>query len=82
MGSNLGKIFEQMINPLVDLVSYLLNALIKVKFSGENIKYLSTVLIVAFKDVKLTDEKKKKKIRKILVLLNFVNVFIGTKLKL
>ena len=55
MGSNLGKIFEQVINPLVDLVSYLLNVLIKVKFSGENIKYLSTVLIVAFKDVKLTD---------------------------
>ena len=60
MGSHLGKIFEQVINPSVDLVSYLLNVLIKVKFSGENIKYLSTVLIVAFKDVKLTDEKKKK----------------------
>ena len=40
MGSNLGKIFEQLINPSVDLVSYLLNVLIKVKFSGENIKIL------------------------------------------
>ena len=40
MGSHLGKIFEQVINPSVDLVSYLLNVLIKVKFSGENIKIL------------------------------------------
>jgi len=82
-GADLGKIYDQGQNPSDELLSEILNLLIYVKSSGENIKYLSTALLTAFKDVKIEgDEKKKKKFEKFLGILNLVNVFIGAKVKL
>ena len=81
-GADLGKIYTEGGNPSDDLVAEILNVLVSVKSSGENVKYLSTALIAAFKDVKLADEKKQKKLEKLLGFLNLVNVFIGAKLKL
>lgn len=80
-GADLGKLFTEGQNPSDDLVAEILNVLIKVKSSGENIKYLTTAIIAAFKELKITDEKKKKKLEKFLGFLNLVNAFIGAKLK-
>ena len=82
-GADLGKIYDQGQNPSDELLSEILNLLIYVKSSGENIKYLSTALLTAFKDVKIEgDAKKQKKLEKFLGILNLVNVFIGAKVKL
>ena len=81
-GADLGKIYDEGGNPSDDLMSEILNLLITIKSSGVNIKYLTTALITAFKDVKITDEKVKKKFQKFLGFLNLVNVFIGAKIKL
>ena len=80
-GADLGKIYTEGGNPSDELISEIFNVFLKIDSSGENIKYLSTALIAAFKDVKLTDEKKQKKLQKFLGFLNLVNVFIGAKLK-
>ena len=80
-GADLGKIYTEGGNPSDELISEIFNVLLKIDSSGENVKYLSTALIAAFKDVKLADEKKQKKLQKILGFLNLVNVFIGAKLK-
>ena len=80
-GADLGKLYAEGGNPSDDLIAEIFNVLLSVKSSGENLKYLSTALIAAFKDVKLEDEKKKKKLEKFLGFLNLVNVFIGAKLK-
>ena len=82
-GADLGKIYDQGQKPSDELLSEILNLLIYVKSSGENIKYLSTALLTAFKDVKIEgDAKKQKKLEKFLGILNLVNVFIGAKVKL
>ena len=80
-GADLGKIYTEGGNPSDELISEIFNVLLKIDSSGENVKYLSTALIAAFKDVKLSDEKKQKKLQKFLGFLNLVNVFIGAKLK-
>ena len=80
-GADLGKLYAEGGNPSDELISEIFNVLVSVKSTGENLKYLSTALIAAFKDVKLEDEKKKKKLEKFLGFLNLVNVFIGAKLK-
>ena len=80
-GADLGKIYTEGGNPSDELISEIFNVLLKIDSSGENVKYLSTALIAAFKDVKLADEKKQKKLQKFLGFLNLVNVFIGAKLK-
>ena len=80
-GADLGKIYTEGGNPSDELISEIFNVLLKIDSTGENVKYLSTALIAAFKDVKLTDEKKQKKLQKFLGFLNLVNVFIGAKLK-
>ena len=80
-GADLGKIYTEGGNPSDDLISEIMNILVSVKSSGENVKYLATALTAAFKDVKLDDEKKQKKLEKFLGFLNLVNVFIGAKLK-
>ena len=80
-GADLGKIYTEGGNPSDELISEIFNVLVSVKSTGENLKYLSTALIAAFKDVKLEDEKKKKKLEKFLGFLNLANVFIGAKLK-
>ena len=63
-GADLGKIYTEGGNPSDELISEIFNVLVKIDSTGENVKYLSSALIAAFKDVKLEDEKKKK-IRKI-----------------
>ena len=80
-GADLGKIYTEGGNPSDELISEIFNVLLKIDSSGENVKYLSTALIAAFKDVKLADEEKQKKLQKFLGFLNLVNVFIGAKLK-
>ena len=81
-GADLGKMYDQGQNPSDELLAEILNLLIHVKSSGENIKYLACAAYAAFKDVKIEDAKKKAKLEKFLGLLNLVNVFIGAKLKL
>ena len=81
-GADLGKMFDQGQNPSDELIAEVLNLLIRVQSSGENVKYLATALYTAFKDVKIEDAKKKAKLDKCLGLLNLVNVFIGAKVKL
>lgn len=80
-GADIGKIYDEGANASDELLSEILNVFIRVKSSGENAKYLTTALIAALKELKITDEKKKKKLEKILGFLNLVNAFIGAKLK-
>ena len=54
-GADLRKIYDQGQNPSDELLSEILNLLIYVKSSGENIKYLSNALYTAFKDVKIEE---------------------------
>ena len=81
-GADLGKIYDEGANPSDDLMTEILNLFVSVKSSGVNIKYLTTALITALKDVKISDEKVKKKFEKFLGYLNLVNAFIGAKVKL
>ena len=80
-GADIGKIYKEGGNPSDELITELLNVLVCVKSSGENIKYLSTAIVAALKDLKLTDEKLQKKKDKYLGFLNLVNAFIGGKVK-
>ena len=72
---------EVLFYPSDELITELLNVLVSVKSTGENIKYLATALVAALKDLKLTDEKLQKKKDKYLGFLNLVNAFIGGKVK-
>lgn len=81
-GANLGKLFTEGANPSDDLLKELFNFLICLKSSGENIKYLSTALLSALKEVNIEEEKKKKGLHKFMGFLNLVNAFICGKLKL
>ena len=81
-GADLGKMFDQGKNPSDELILEVLNLLVHVKSSGENIKYLAGALQTALKDVKIEDPKKKAKLGKFLGFLNLINVFIGAKVKL
>ena len=56
--------------------------LLSIKSDNENIKYLCRALIEALKDVKLDDKAMEEKLNKFFGYLNFINSFIGTKLKL
>ena len=56
--------------------------LLSIKSDNENIKYLCGALIEALKDVKLDDKAMEEKLNKFFGYLNFINSFIGTKLKL
>lgn len=80
-GADIGKIYKEGGNPSDELITELLNVLVSVKSTGENIKYLATALVAALKDLKLTDEKLQKKKDKYLGFLNLVNAFIGGKVK-
>ena len=57
-------------------------ALKDVKSESENVRYLCAALGEALKDVKLNDEKVQKKFDKVVGYINFINSFIGCKLKL
>lgn len=80
-GADIGKIYKEGGNPSDELITELLNVLVCVKSTGENIKYLATAIVAALKDLKLTDEKLQKKKDKYLGFLNLVNAFIGGKVK-
>lgn len=81
-GADLGKIYDEGGNPSDELMTEILNLFISIKSSGVNVKYLTTALLAAFKDVKIEDQKKQKKFEKFLGFLNLVNAFIGAKVKL
>lgn len=81
-GANLGKLYDEGANPSEELINEFFNLLISVKSSGENIKYLSTALGAALKDIKIEDQKKQAKLTKFLGFLNLANVFISGKMKL
>ena len=59
----------------------LLSLIFYIKTSGENIKYLIRALYGALKDVKLTESKLQKKYNKTVRFLNFINVFVSSKIK-
>ena len=80
-GADICKIYKEGGNPSDELITELLNVLVCVKSTGENIKYLATAIVAALKDLKLTDEKLQKKKDKYLGFLNLVNAFIGGKVK-
>ena len=74
-GINLAEI----LNPAADQTASLL---FSIKSETENVRYLSGALAEALKDVKLNDEKIQAKFNKVVGYLNFINSFIGAKLKL
>ena len=80
-GADLGKIYAEGANPSDELITELLNVLVSVKSSGENVKYLASALVTALKDVKLNNEKYQKKLEKMLGFLNLVNAFISGSVK-
>ena len=80
-GADLGKIYSEGANPSDELITELLNVLVSVKSSGENVKYLASALVAALKDVKLNNEKYQKKLEKMLGFLNLVNAFISGSVK-
>ena len=80
-----GLDLEEFFNPSSDKNSIFLKIftiLLSIKSDNENIKYLCRALIEALKDVKLDDKAMEEKLNKFFGYLNFINSFIGTKLKL
>ena len=80
-----GLDLEEFFNPSSDKNSIFLKIftiLLSIKSDNENIKYLCGALIEALKDVKLDDKAMEEKLNKFFGYLNFINSFIGTKLKL
>ena len=80
-----GLDIEEFFNPSSDQNSIFLKIftiLLSIKTDNENIKYLCGALIEALKDVKLNNKSMEKKLNKFFGYLNFINSFIGTKLKL
>lgn len=80
-GADLGKIYTEGATPSDELITDLLNVLVSVKSSGENVKFLTTALVAALKDVKLGNEKYQKKLEKMLGFLNLINSFISGTIK-
>jgi len=80
-----GLDLEEFFNPSSDPNSIFLKIctiLLSIKSDNENIKYLCGALNEALKDVKLNDKAMEEKLNKFCGYLNFINSFIGTKLKL
>ena len=80
-GINLADIFDPNADPAANLVK-ICSIIFSIKSESENVRYLCTALGEALKDVKLNDEKVQKKFDKVVGYLNFINSFIGCKLKL
>jgi len=80
-GINLAEIFDPNADPTANLVK-ICSVIFSIKSESQNIRYLCTALGEALKDVKLNDEKIQKKFDKVVGYLNFINSFIGCKLKL
>ena len=80
-GINLADIFDPNADPAANLVK-ICSVIFSIKSESENVRYLCTALGEALKDVKLNDEAIQKKFDKVVGYLNFINSFIGCKLKL
>ena len=71
------------INSDINLILIKICSLIfSIKSETENVKYLFTSLTEALKDIKLNDEIEQKNFNKFKVFLNFINSYIGAKIKL
>ena len=80
-GINLAEIFDPNADPAANLVK-ICSVIFSIKSESENVRYLCTALGEALKDVKLNDENIQKKFDKVVGYINFINSFIGCKLKL
>ena len=80
-GVNLAEIFDPNADPAANLVK-VCSVIFSIKSESENVRYLCAALGEALKDVKLNDEKIQKKFDKVVGYINFINSFIGCKLKL
>ena len=80
-GINLAEIFDPNADPAANLVK-ICSFIFSIKSESENVRYLCTALGEALKDVKLNDEAIQKKFDKVVGYINFINSFIGCKLKL
>ena len=80
-GFNLEEFFNLSSDPK-SIFLKIFTLLLSIKSDNENIKYLCGALIEALKDVKLDDKAMEEKLNKFFGYLNFINSFIGTKLKL
>jgi hypothetical protein len=80
-GVNLAEIFDPNADPTANIVK-ICSIIFSIKSETENVRYLCTALGEALKDVKLADEAIQKKFDKFVGYLNFINSFIGAKLKL
>ena len=80
-GVNLAEIFDPNADPAANLVK-VCSIIFSIKSESENVRYLCAALGEALKDVKLNDEKVQKKFEKVVGYINFINSFIGCKLKL
>ena len=80
-GVNLAEIFDPNADPAANLVK-VCSLIFSIKSESENVRYLCAALGEALKDVKLNDEKIQKKFDKVVGYINFINSFIGCKLKL
>ena len=80
-GVNLAEIFDPNADPAANLVK-ICSMIFSIKSESENVRYLCAALGEALKDVKLNDEKIQKKFDKVVGYINFINSFIGCKLKL
>ena len=80
-GVNLAEIFDPNADPTANFVK-ICSIIFSIKSETENVRYLCTALGEALKDVKLADEAIQKKFDKFVGYLNFINSFIGAKLKL
>jgi hypothetical protein len=80
-GINLAEIFDKNADQTANLVK-ICSILFSIKSESENVRYLTGAITEALKDVKLADEKIQKKFDKFKGFLNFINSFIGAKLKM
>ena len=80
-GVNLAEIFDPNADPAANLVK-VCSLIFSIKSESENVRYLCAALGEALKDVKLNDEEIQKKFDKVVGYINFINSFIGCKLKL
>ena len=80
-GINLAEILNPAADQSANLVK-ICSLLFSIKSETENVRYLSGALAEALKDVKLNNEKIQAKFNKVVGYLNFINSFIGAKLKL
>ena len=78
-GINLAEILDENANQTENLVK-ICSVIFSIKSESKKVRYLIGALLEALKDLKLADEKIKKKYDKLIGFLNFINSFIEAKL--